>query len=317
MSTTKRPRRAQAVAARALRAAAHSLAPARESSVAALQQVVPASEPEPDAAALHPLAHSVYQRLQRHDQVTEAESRELELVDYLGWETGQKAWACKRWFYRDDEALKRYLEDLRISYWDFAIMHQYALFNRFDPRRPDMYWVYDEIVRRMNQLGSPEKLAVLDFGCGLGQIGLGFALDGYRVVSAEAVPELVGFARYLFESRGLPSDIYQARGDRDYYDSGADEDRYGCVIEWSVFEHIHDAVRCAESITAGLVPGGVFVTTTLAKDWTPELKKHYIRDAGDPEISDQLFSREIEDYVAEHFDVISNPDSIAKLLIKR
>ena len=38
---------------------------------------------------------------------------------------------------------------------------------------------------------------------------------------------------------------------------------------------------------------------------------------GDEEISDQLFSQEIEDYVNEHFDVVSPPDTIAKLLIKK
>ena len=65
------------------------------------------------------------------------------------------------------------------------------------------------------------------------------------------------------------------------------------------------------------MPGGIFVTTTLAKDWTPELREHYIHDAGDEEISDQLFSQEIEDYVAETFDVVSPEGTIAKFLIKK
>jgi SAM-dependent methyltransferase len=298
-TTTTTSRRAQAVAARALRAAAHRLAPV------------------PDAASRHPRAQNVLGRLKRFPEVTDDESRLLELIDYFGWETGQKGQACKRWFFADDEALPRYMEDLGISYWEFGIMHQYALFNRFDPRRPDMYWVYDEIVRRLDALAGPKALPVLDFGCGLGQIGLGFALDGYRVVSAEKVPEQVAFARYLFESRGLTPDFYQAEGDRDYYDSSADGRRFGCVIEWSVFEHIYDLVQCTDTITRGLVPGGIFVTTTLAKNWTPELKEHYIHDSGDEEISDQLFSKEIEDYVAGNFEIVSNPDSIAKLLIKK
>jgi hypothetical protein len=66
------------------------------------------------------------------------------------------------------------------------------------------------------------------------------------------------------------------------------------------------------------VPGGIFVTTTLAKDWTSELREHYIHDAGDEEISDQLFGQEIEDYVSEHFEVVTPPgDTIAKFLIKK
>ena len=56
---------------------------------------------------------------------------------------------------------------------------------------------------------------------------------------------------------------------------------------------------------------------TLAKDWTPELKEHYIHDAGDEEISDQLFSKETEDFVNDTFEVVDVPNSLAKLLVKR
>ena len=72
-----------------------------------------------------------------------------------------------------------------LSFWEYAVMHQYALFNRFDPERPDMYWLYDEAVERLDQLGGRDSVWVLDFGCGLGQIGLGFALDGYKVVLSD------------------------------------------------------------------------------------------------------------------------------------
>ncbi|HEX8205191.1 MAG TPA: hypothetical protein VF587_03930, partial [Solirubrobacteraceae bacterium] len=149
------------------------------------------------------------------------------------------------------------------------------------------------------------------------QIGLAFTLEGYRTVLAEKVPEQVAFAKFLGEQRGVDLELYQASGDLDYYDTGADGRPFGCVVEWSVFEHVYELKKCTEAITRGLVPGGIFVTTTLAKDWTPELKEHYIHDAGDEEISDQLFSQEIEGYVNENFDVVSPPDTIAKLLIKK
>ena len=115
---------------------------------------------------------------------------------------------------------------------------------------------------------------------------------------AEKVPEQVEFARFLGKQRGVDLELYQATGDRDYYDTSADGARFGCVVEWSVFEHVYDLVECTDKITSGLVPGGIFVTTTLAKDWTPELREHYIHDAGDEVISDQLFGQEIEDYTS-------------------
>jgi 2-polyprenyl-3-methyl-5-hydroxy-6-metoxy-1,4-benzoquinol methylase len=73
-------------------------------------------------------------------------------------------------------------------------VHQYAPFNRFDPERPDMYWLYDEVVERLDRLGPRDSTWVLDFGCGLGQIGPGFALDGYQVVLSDVQPPQLDFA---------------------------------------------------------------------------------------------------------------------------
>jgi 2-polyprenyl-3-methyl-5-hydroxy-6-metoxy-1,4-benzoquinol methylase len=287
----------------------------------------PEPEPEPDPEDL-PISeqppHVRYARvdalvpkLHLHPEVDDEASRKLELIDYFGWEKGHKADACKRWFFGDDPKHDEFLKRLDISYWEYSVMHQYTLFNRFDRHRKDLFWVWDEIMRRLDALGGPERLSVLDFGSGLGQIGLAFTLEGYRTVLAEKVPEQVAFAKFLGEQRGVDLELYQASGDLDYYDTGADGGQFGCVVEWSVFEHVYELKKCTETITRGLVPGGIFVTTTLAKDWTPELKEHYIHDAGDEEISDQLFSQEIEDYVNENFDVVSPPDTIAKLLIKK
>ena len=300
-------------AAHRLRLAANRLSP-------------PPPEPEPEPEPIveeeppsvrYARVDALVEKLRRHPEVEDDESRKLELIDYFGWETGHKADACKRWFFGDDPEHDKFLERLGISYWEYSVMHQYTLFNRFDRHRQDLFWVWDDLMRRLDSLGGQERLSVLDFGSGLGQIGLAFTLEGYRTVLAEKVPEQVAFARFIGEQRGVDLELYQATGDRDYYDTGADGYEYGCVVEWSVFEHVYDLLECTDTITRGLVPGGIFVTTTLAKDWTPELREHYIHDAGDEEISDQLFSKEIEDYVAEHFDVVSPPDTIAKFLVKK
>ena len=287
----------------------------------------PAPEPEPtpeEIAAAEEEARRRYERIDAlvprlhvHPEVSEYESRLLELIDYYGWETGHKAEACKRWFFGDDPEHDAFLERLGISYWEYSVMHQHALFNRFDRERTDLFWVWDELMRRLDALGGPSELSVLDFGAGLGQIGTAFALEGYRTVLAEKVPEQVEFARFAGRQRGVDLELYQASGDLDYFDTGADGRPFGCVVEWSVFEHVYELKKCTETITRGLVPGGIFVTTTLAKDWTPELREHYIHDAGDEEISDQLFSQEIEDYVNEHFEVVSPENTIAKFLIKK
>jgi 2-polyprenyl-3-methyl-5-hydroxy-6-metoxy-1,4-benzoquinol methylase len=312
-------RRVRWHSANALRAAADRVAPAPRP-----EPPPPEPEPEPEPVAepeppskRYERVDALVERLHLHHEVDDYDSRKLELIDYFGWETGHKADACRRWFFGDDPEHDRFLERLDITYWEYAVMHQYALFNRFDRHRKDLFWVWDEIMRRLDGLGGPERLSVLDFGSGLGQIGLAFTLEGYRTVLAEKVPEQVEFARFLGRQRGVELELYQAKGDRDYYDTAADGRPFGCVIEWSVFEHVYDLLECTQRITSGLVPGGIFVTTTLAKDWTPELREHYIRDAGDEEISEQLFSPEIEEFVSANFDVVSPPETIAKLLVKK
>ncbi|HEX2126668.1 MAG TPA: class I SAM-dependent methyltransferase [Thermoleophilaceae bacterium] len=264
----------------------------------------------------YPRADAIRKRLHAYDSLSDYDSRLSELIEYFGWETGHKADACRRWFFGDDVKQQRFLEVMGLSYWEYAVMHQYAQFNRFDPERPDMYWLYDEVVERLDRLDGRDSVWVLDFGCGLGQIGVGFALDGYRVVLSDKQPEQLGFARFLCANHDVEPEFHHA-GDREYFDTGRDGRPFGCVIEWGVLEHIPDLVACVDNITSGLVPGGVFVTTTLQREWTDELKEFYIRDAGDAAQAEQLWSDEIMALIAERFDVVRRPGTLAALLVRR
>jgi hypothetical protein len=84
-----------------------------------------------------------------------------------------------------------------------------------------------------------------------------------------------------------------------------------------VLEPIADVVACVDNITSGLVPGDVFVTTTLERDWTDELKEFYIRDAGDTAQAEQLWGDEIRELVDERFDVVRRPETLAAVLVRR
>jgi 2-polyprenyl-3-methyl-5-hydroxy-6-metoxy-1,4-benzoquinol methylase len=299
------PRRALA---RALRAAARRAEP---------RTPPKPFDPETDLRPQgYPRAEAIHKRLHLYDSLSDYDSRLSELIEYFGWETGHKADACRRWFFGDDAKQQRFLEVTCLSYWEYAVMHQYALFNRFDPERPDMYWLYDEVVERLDRLGPREESWVLDFGCGLGQIGIGFALDGHKVVLSDIQPSQLDFARFLSANREVEPEFHQA-GPGEYFDTGRDGRPFGCVIEWGVLEHIADVVACVDNITSGLVPGGVFVTTTLERDWTDELKEFYIRDAGDAAQAEQLWSDEVRSLVAERFDVVNRPGTLATLLVRK
>ena len=111
---------------------------------------------------------------------------------------------------------------------------------------------------------------------------------------------------------GLDPAFHQAAAD-EYFDTGRDGRAFGCVIEWGVLEHITDVVACVDNITTRLMPGGVFVTT-LERGWSDELKEFYARDAAQAE---QLWSDEIEALVAERFEVVRRPGTVATLLGRR
>ena len=88
-------------------------------------------------------------------------------------------------------------------------------------------------------------------------------------------------------------------------------------MEWSTFEHVPDAIGALSRVPGGLVPGGMFVTTTFCKDWTPEEIEHYRRDSFEAEIAEQYLSGEADAWLRERFfDVLSPENTIAKVLIK-
>ena len=84
-----------------------------------------------------------------------------------------------------------------------------------------------------------------------------------------------------------------------------------------MFEHIYDVIEAVEKITAGLVPGGMFVTTTLCRDWDDEAEAHFRRDT--PGRSDHRpgLSPEVDAWLRERFEVLSPAKTLAKVLIKR
>jgi 2-polyprenyl-3-methyl-5-hydroxy-6-metoxy-1,4-benzoquinol methylase len=126
---------------------------------------------------------------------------------------------------------------------------------------------HDGLLKRLEELGGPERVSVFDFGCGVAHSGLAFAAAGYRTVCVDVMREYLDFQQFMADVRGLEPVLIRAETEEDFYDTGSDGHEYGLVIEWSSFEHVRDARSAVEALTAGLVPGGYFVTTTFCKDW--------------------------------------------------
>jgi hypothetical protein len=267
----------------------------------------------------HDLASGVYRgALRAHPHLSDRESRLCELVEYFGFEIAQKAPYCTPWFYWDDPRRPRYVhEQLGLDAMTFGILHMYSLFNRLDPERRDMYYIYDGLLTGLERLGGAGNVAMMDFGSGMGQTGLSFAAAGYETVFVDVVDQYLDFVRFLAKIRDLEPTFVQSAAEDDFYDTAADDRRYGLIVEWSTFEHVPDAIGALSRVLGGLVPGGMFVTTTFCKDWTPEEIEHYRRDSFEAEIAEQYLSGEADAWLRERFDVLSPEKTIAKVLIKR
>jgi mycofactocin glycosyltransferase len=92
--------------------------------------------------------------------------------------------------------------------------------------------------------------AVLDFGSGIGSLGLLFARNGLDVTLAEINPTLNDYARWRFEQRGL-----SAR----FLDTGSEalpEAAFDFVSAVDVLEHVPDPRSALIALAATLRPGG-------------------------------------------------------------
>src|SRR5262249_26783307 len=102
----------------------------------------------------HDRARDVFKRaLRAHQHLEDYDSRLCELVESFGFEIAQKAPYCRPWLYWDDPRRPRYVhEKLGLDEMTFGILHQYALFNRLDPARWDMHYIYDGLVEGLDRL---------------------------------------------------------------------------------------------------------------------------------------------------------------------
>jgi SAM-dependent methyltransferase len=315
--------RARRAAGRLLRGAARRLDPPPP----APRPPAPERRPEPTPPLptpeelafppVHDRAEAMFRALRDHAHLEDRESRLHELIEYFGWEVGHRARYAAHWFYQDDPREHRYVEALGVGGSAHRILHQYSLFNRMDPERPDFFWVYDGALRRLEELGGPGRVSVLDFGTGLGQIGLSLCAAGYRTVMSDREPDFLAFVRWRTANHRLEPVLHQAPADDTFYDTAADGHDYGLVVEWSTFEHVHEPVAALEKVTGGLLPGGMFVTTTFKKDWTPELVEHYRRDSASDGVGTPYLDPAVDAWLDERFDVLSPPKTLAKVLVRR
>lgn len=90
----------------------------------------------------------------------------------------------------------------------------------------------------------------MDFGSGIGSLGLLFARHGIEATLAEVNPRLNDYARWRFDRRGLPAEFVDLRRE------ALPEERFDLITAIDVFEHVPAPSATMTSLARALRPGG-------------------------------------------------------------
>ncbi|MFC1576940.1 methyltransferase domain-containing protein [Candidatus Omnitrophota bacterium] len=114
-------------------------------------------------------------------------------------------------------------------------------------------FIIDNIKRRQN--GRPNaEVAVIDFGCGVGDIALALAGLGYDVLGLDSDGASID---HLNKNNSFPNAKFTRQ---DVFDISL-EKRYDFAVCSEFFEHVHDPIRLARVVYGMLKPDGVLILT--------------------------------------------------------
>lgn len=108
---------------------------------------------------------------------------------------------------------------------------------------------------------SHHARAALDFGSGIGSLGILLARRGLDVTLAEVNSELRKYSRHRFEKRGLSASFLDPASE------SVPKDAFDFVSAVDVMEHLPDPESALETLAAALKPGGtLFINLPTGED---------------------------------------------------
>jgi len=114
------------------------------------------------------------------------------------------------------------------------------------------------------QLSSNEQINMFDFGCGLSQLCLGYALKfkelGKKVtISLIDIPTLMfDFLKYVCHNLEIKTDFYEVPNNGEYFFPTIDKCQLGIVTE--VFEHLYNPREYFKKINSSMDFDGFMIT---------------------------------------------------------
>lgn len=109
----------------------------------------------------------------------------------------------------------------------------------------------------------------LDFGAGVGSAAIVFARHGFDATLADISTNLLRFARWRFEKRGLGGAFIDLKTER------LPDRRYDMVTAMDVWEHLVDPVAAVDRVADAIAPGG-FLFGRFAAQPDPGYPQHIV-----------------------------------------
>lgn len=143
-----------------------------------------------------------------------------------------------------DAGLLKNYQDARLLY----TARMQLAYNRFP-----VSW---KLMKHLNAGYPPVKrpgIKVLDYGCGVGDYGLSFAVHGYFVTLCDIAGGNLEFARWRFAKRNFNFDTIPVGTDDLYPDLG----RHHVILAGEVLEHVRNPLLVLQNMHAALPKGGL------------------------------------------------------------
>lgn len=106
---------------------------------------------------------------------------------------------------------------------------------------------------------DPEKITILDVGCGGGLLAEEFALLGYSVTGVDPSEISLQAAREHASANNIDIDYLNGTGEKLPFDSAS----FDIVLCCDVLEHVHDLPKVISEVSRVLKMGGLFVYDTF------------------------------------------------------
>ena len=189
------------------------------------------------------------------------ESMVAELAEYLSEKPGAVAAACAAG--RDSVAQEWNARRLRKESPPSDVVEFYRTTTSylFDLTTFNSVYPHTATLESLVEMARKQGLTkVLDFGSGIGSVGLFFALNGMEVTLADVSEPLMEYAAWRFKARGLNLRLINLNRE------GLPKDTFDVVTAFDVLEHLPCPADTLRTLAVAMKPGGLIALNVEETD---------------------------------------------------